>query len=68
MTHQGYQLKTVGQVVSDQRVTADGGNERTVVIEMLSPLEIASQEVWPSLEDEIDIYENREGKYHGVGG
>jgi hypothetical protein len=36
-------------------------NQRTVVIEMLSPLSVlASQEIWPSLEDEMDIYETRE--------
>lgn len=47
--------------MSNHRVANDGRDRRTVVIEMLSPLRVLpSQEIWPSFEDEMDIYEKKE--------
>jgi len=60
IAYSGYQSRTVGGTVSDRQVATDRRNQRTAVIEMLSPLRVlASHEVCPSLEDEIDTYENR---------
>ena len=47
-------------------MVADRQDQRTVVIEMLPPfLVLASQEIWPSLEDEMDIYEKQGSEYGG---
>ena len=47
-------------IVSNHRVATDRRDQRTVVIETLPPFVVlASQEVWPSLEDEMDIYEKQ---------
>lgn len=67
-TYRGYRLKTMGRTVSEHRVITDGGGRRTVVIEMLPPLRVlASQEAWPSSEDEMEIYENQGNEFEGTG-
>ena len=49
--------------MSDHRVITGRRDQRTVVIEMLPPLRVlASQEVCPSFEDEMDIYVNQGSK------
>jgi len=59
----------MGWAVSDHRVTTGKRDQRTVVIDMLPPLRVlASQEVCPSFEDEMDIYENQGSKCDGMEG
>jgi len=67
ITYRGSQPRTVGWIVSDHRVKTGRCDQRTVVIEMLPPSRVlASQEVWPSFEDEMDICKNQGIKCEGT--